>query len=255
MTPDRGLADSPQSATPRPPAPLRVFTSNKTRRSTVAFLAVLGVLFVVTTLALRAYAPGLSDPVALRSFVHSFGVLAPVAFVLLQAAQVVVAPIPGQLLGFAAGYLFGSLAGTAYSLTGAAIGSFIAFSLSRRYGRPYVESVVYGPTLDLFDDVCRERGLVALFVIFLVPGLPDDVLCLAAGLTDLDIKKMVVVSVVGRLPGYLLVAVAGANLAAGALWQTVAIVALLGIASVVGWLKRHAILRWLGAEQPVPDPQ
>lgn len=248
MMPDPGRSDSLQASAPRPPATLRIFTSSKTRCATIRILAVLGVVSLAATLALREYAPELTDPVALRTYVQSFGVLAPVVFILLQAAQVVFAPIPGQLLGFAAGYLFGSLAGTAYSLTGAAIGSFAAFMLSRRYGRPYVESVVYGPTLDRFDEVCRERGLVALFVIFLVPGLPDDVLCLAAGLTELDIEKMVVVSVVGRLPGHLLVAVAGANLAAGAVWETVVIVALLLVTSFVGWYRRNEILRWLGAE-------
>lgn len=235
-----------------PPRPLRVFTSSRTRRTTLAFLAALVAVLLAATLLVRAYLPALADPLALRAFVLSFGVLAPVVFVLLQAAQVVFAPIPGQVLGFAAGYLFGSIAGTTYSLAGAALGSALAFSLSRRYGRPYVERVVNPPTLDAFDDVCRERGLLALFVVFLVPGLPDDVLCLAAGLTDLDIRKMVVVSVVGRLPGSLLVAVAGANLAAGDLRETAVIVALLLVASTVGWVNRHAILAWLGAE-PIAD--
>ena len=235
---------------PASPRTLRVFTSSRTRRRTIEAFALIGLLFLSGSFLLQRYLPWITDGDALRTVIHSFGILAPLVFVVVQALQVVFAPIPGQLLGFAAGYLFGSVAGTAYSLLGAAIGSAVAFSLSRRYGRPFVEDVVYGPTLDAFDDVCRERGLYALFVIFLVPGIPDDVLCFAAGLTDLDVRKMVVVSVVGRLPGYLVVAVAGANLAAGHTGETVVLVGLVLVASAVGVLKRDRILGWLGAGTP-----
>ena len=235
------------------PRTLRVFTTKRSRQRTIGVLALLGAVLLGGSLLVDRYVPGLHDVDTLRDVVRSFGVLAPVALVLIQAAQVVVAPIPGQLLGFVAGYLFGGLAGATYSLLGAAIGSFVAFSISRRYGRPFVESVVFGPTLDAFDVACRDRGMVALFVIFLVPGLPDDVLCFAAGLTDLDVRKMVAVSVLGRIPGYLLVAYAGASLADGNTAETAVLVGVLAVVSLLGILQRDRILGWLRHET-TPTP-
>jgi uncharacterized membrane protein YdjX (TVP38/TMEM64 family) len=230
-----------------PPRSIRIFTSTRTRLATIEVLFALGVGFVALSLVLDRYIPELANPLAVRELILSYGVFSPLAFIALQATQVVVAPVPGQVLGFAGGYLFGGLAGTAYSLTGAALGSWIAFSLARRYGRPYVERVVYGPTLEAFDEACRTRGLLALFVVFLVPGLPDDVLCLVAGLTDLDIRKMVVVSVFGRLPGYSVVAFAGTSFAEGDQRGTALLLGLLLVASLGGWYRRRAILAWLGA--------
>ncbi|MEF8827066.1 MAG: hypothetical protein V5A34_11250 [Halapricum sp.] len=51
---------------------------------------------------------------------------APLAFVLLQAVQVVIAPIPGQVLALASGWLFGLVWGTVYSIIGATLGSYTA---------------------------------------------------------------------------------------------------------------------------------
>ena len=43
----------------------------------------------------------------LKHTLREWGVLAPVVFIGLQALQVIIAPIPGQLTGILGGYLFG----------------------------------------------------------------------------------------------------------------------------------------------------
>jgi len=43
----------------------------------------------------------------LKEFISSFGVYSPLAFILLQVIQVVVAPIPGGAIEFLGGYLLG----------------------------------------------------------------------------------------------------------------------------------------------------
>ncbi|WP_458187608.1 TVP38/TMEM64 family protein [Haladaptatus sp. NG-WS-4] len=221
---------------------VRIFTSARSRRTTLVYLAIISIVFVGASVLLPQRFPVLTNSAALREYVRGFGLFAPVVFVLLQASQVVVAPIPGQLLAFGSGYLFGPVYGTAYSLLGATIGSYIAFSLSRRYGRPYVEKVVHVETLQRFDSLVGNRGLLALFFVFLIPGLPDDVICFAGGLTEMDIRKMVAVSFFGRLPGYFLINLAGAELAANRLVQMGLIVGGLLVLSAWGYLKRDALV-------------
>lgn len=114
----------------------RVFVSKRSRRRAVLYLLALLVVSAVVLLGVRELAPHLADPRGLRAYVRSFGVWAPVAFVFLQAAQVVFAPIPGQVFGFASGYLFGALAGTAYSVLGAAIGGTAGSSSCAATGGP-----------------------------------------------------------------------------------------------------------------------
>ena len=52
---------------------------------------------------------------------------------------------------------------------------------------------------------------LGVFAVFVVPGLPDDVVCFVAGLTDLPLWQLVVIAAVGRLPTVFLMALVGAN--------------------------------------------
>lgn len=226
---------------PSPP----IFSSRRDRTRALFVLAAIVAVSVGVTLLTTRYLSWFSDPQSVRSYVAGFGVLAPIAFVSLQVLQVVFAPIPGQVLGFASGYLFGVAWGTVYSVVGATLGSAVVFYLSRHYGRPFVEDVIHEDTLETFDELVEGDGALALFVVFLVPGLPDDAICLLAGLTRLPLWQLVLISALGRLPGYFLVNLAGASVAEARLGQAVFVVLVLGAASLVAYWRREAILEFL----------
>ena len=226
----------------------QIFTSKEARRRTIVWLFLLGGALIGGGVFFRRYVPWLTDAEALRVGIESYGPLAPVVFIFLQAAQVIIAPIPGQVLGFVSGYLFGTVYGTVYSLIGAAIGSYIVFRLSRRYGRTYVERAIDPLLIERFDSFAGRRGLTALFVIFFIPGIPDDAICFVAGLTELRIRDMVIVSILGRVPGYLLINAAGAQLAADRVTEMAILVAVLLILTVVGYLWRTELLRLLTSQ-------
>ncbi|MFT4889987.1 MAG: putative membrane protein YdjX (TVP38/TMEM64 family) [Halobacteriales archaeon] len=120
----------------------------------------------------------------------------------------------------------------------------MALSLSRRYGRPYVERAIDPTIMAGFDDVAGRRGLVVLFLVFLIPGLPDDVICFVGGLTGLRIRDMLVVSILGRLPTYVLLNLAGARLAAFRFVETAVLLALVSVVA----------LAVDGRRDPVSDP-
>lgn len=230
---------------------MRAGTRLPGRRGAAALLAAWLLLLLSGSLVLRFGPTWLRDPESIRTFFLGFGLLAPAAFVAVQAIQVVVAPVPGQVLGFVAGYLFGALWGTALSIVGTTIGTYVAVVLARRYGRPAVERLVRPETIDHFDAAVDRRGLLALFVVFLIPGLPDDAICFAAGLTRLDVKRVVAVSAVGRLPGYAIVSLAGARFAGGRTVDTVALLGALVAVSVAVYLARDPVGRWLtGTDVP-----
>ena len=164
-------------------------------------------------LGLRRYAPGVTDPAVWREGIAGFGAFAPVAFVVLQAAQVIVAPIPAPVTALVGGYLFGTVAGTIYSVVGATAGSYVAFVLSRRYGRAYVERTFDPAVVDRFDGVVERAGVPGLFVLFLLPGFPDDLLCVTAGVARVDRSTFLGLVLVGRTPGFLLTSYAGGSFA------------------------------------------
>ncbi|WP_372912204.1 TVP38/TMEM64 family protein [Salinigranum sp.] len=229
--------------------PSRVFVSARSRRRVLVALVGYALLAAFVTFGLPRLFPELTDPVAVRTAIRSTGALAPVVFLAVQAVQVLVAPIPGQVLGFVAGYLFGVVWGTALSVAGATVGGYVAFRLAQRYGRPIVERLVAEEAVDLFDSFSSRHGDVVLFLVFLVPGLPDDAVCFLAGVSDVDTRSFLLASVVGRLPGYFLVALAGARLAEARTAETMALLVVLAVASAVGYLLRGRVARLLGDER------
>ena len=153
-----------------------------------------------------------------QDWVKGFGPWAPVVSIGLNAAQALLAPIPGQIVGLANGYLYGTWMGTLYSMIGLIIGRAIAMALGRWFGRGLVERLISAEQLKRWDEVITNRGPFFIFLIFLFPLLPDDSVCFLIGLTKLSIPHMLLLSALGGLPGVIVSCWAGANASDIPLW-------------------------------------
>lgn len=196
---------------------------------------------------------GWADPARIRAVIAGTGPYAPVVFVAVQALQVIVAPIPGQLLAGVGGYLFGGRLGTVYSMVGVVIGSSIVFGLARGYGRPVVAGLVAEDTRERFERFGAENGHIALLVFFLLPTFPDDALCVLAGLWNLRARTFLALLIVGRTPSFYAAAYAGTSLQDGAFDRIALVLAVLAVAVVAIHLGRDRIERWLNAESSSGD--
>jgi uncharacterized membrane protein YdjX (TVP38/TMEM64 family) len=220
---------------------MKLFSSRADRRRGIAAAVGVAVLAVGLYVLVSRYAGFLTNAEALRTWLDQFGIFAPIVFIGLQALQVIVAPIPGQVVALVAGFLFGPLAGTVYSLTGVLIGSAVAFSLSKRYGRSFVERVIHEDVIERFDDFVDTVGIPGLFAFVIIPGLPDDAICFLSGLTKWSLPTFIGVIAVGRLPAYVLTVYAGGELASGRFLSAMALVAVVVAASAVGYYKQEAV--------------
>ena len=202
-------------------------------RIRVRTIAVLGLLALAVAALLIWHRPLLSffaDRAKVQEFVTRFGYWAPLAAILLHVAQVLLAPVPGQVIDAVNGYLFGAAWGTVYSLVGVIAGSSLAMALARRFGRPWAERLIKKETLERLDSYSRQRGALFFFLVFLFPFLPDDVACFLAGLTPLPLPELVVLAAIGRLPGIFVANLVGANTAV--LTQTQVAFFIAGLAAI-----------------------
>ncbi len=151
----------------------------------------------------------LHDQHHLKEIITSFGAYSPIAYILIQALQVVVAPIPGGLIEFMGGYLFGVRVGFLYSIIGSILGSWFAFGLARIFERVAVEKFVHIRTMKKFDYLIGHEGVILSFLLFLIPGFPKDALCYILGLTPMHLGIFLVISTIGRVPGTLMACLQG----------------------------------------------
>lgn len=151
-----------------------------------------------------------TDRRRLLNLINAHRAYAALIFIGLQALQVVVAPVPGEVSGFVGGVFFGTARGVLYSTVGLTLGSWMAFMLARLAGRPLVELVVKTETIKRYDYVMKHKGMFLAFLMFLIPGFPKDILCYLLGLGHMGQRDFLVVSTSGRLLGTVLLTLGGA---------------------------------------------
>ena len=151
----------------------------------------------------------------LRAFIDSLGMWGFAGFILLQVVQVVAAPIPGEATGLLGGYLYGPLIGVLLSTIGLTLGSIAAFSLSRLLGKPLTERLVPRATLERFNYLLHHKGAFLIFLLFLFPGFPKDILCYILGLGPLTALEFLAIATSGRLLGTVLLTLSGSYLRKG----------------------------------------
>jgi len=153
----------------------------------------------------------LQDHHRLKGIILSYGAYSPLAFILLQIVQVVVAPIPGGAIEFIGGYIFGVGAGFLYSMVGLLIGSSLAFGSGRIFEKWAVEKFVSEEVRRKFDYLVGHEGVILSFLLFLIPGFPKDALCYLLGLTPMHFGIFLIVSTIGRVPGTVMATLQGAK--------------------------------------------
>jgi len=147
-------------------------------------LFILGILPVVALVIYGYISPsGLFGSIDnIKEIVGRYVLLAPLVFIGIQILQVVLTPINHYVVGVAGGVLFGPWLGGLYNWTGRVIGHFIAFLLSRTFGRRLVKRIVGEQLLSKYDKIWEKNGGFYLFLIYFLPVFPDDEISYITGL-------------------------------------------------------------------------
>ncbi len=156
---------------------------------------------------------------AFKEKVSSSGILGLLMLFALQVAQIFLIIIPGEPIEILAGMCYGPIWGTIFIMVSAGIISTIIFSLVRKYGKRFVynfcdkEKVAKIENSKLFKNPNKIEMI--MFILFLLPGTPKDLLAYIAGLLPINPVKFVLISVFARFPSVISSTLAGANLAVG----------------------------------------
>ena len=180
----------------------------------------------------------------LKHTLREWGMLAPIVFIGLQALQVVVAPIPGQLTGILGGYLFGEWGGLLYSTIGLSLGSLLAFAVARWLGARYVQGLVSQDIRQKLGFIVEAEGTILCFVIFLIPGLPKDMACYLFGLSPMPFWVFALISTLGRIPDTWVVSAQGAHTASGDYIQVILLTAMALAVALPLYYYRNRFIEW-----------
>jgi uncharacterized membrane protein YdjX (TVP38/TMEM64 family) len=149
------------------------------------------------------------NSVALRDYLRSFGSWAPLISLLLMDLQALVAPVPGFLIVFANGLVFGVFWGWVLSLAGQALAAAICFWIARSLGRAPAEALAGKLGINTADRWFSRWGVFGILFLRLIPGIGFDAVSFTAGVTSISFSQFFVATLVGVAPQSLLYAYMG----------------------------------------------
>src|SRR5271157_1558414 len=180
----------------------------------VLFLVlIIGILIFVSI----EYAPEItrfvSHPKKFREFILSYGQMSALVFIFFQVLQVVIAIIPGEVVQIVGGYIFGTFWGTVFSFIGITAGYIIVFLMVRFFGFRLVKQMVSEDALQKFYNLINSPGSdITVFMLFLIPGVPKDILVYVAGLTPIKPLTFFIIISIARLPAMIGASYIGSNI-------------------------------------------
>ena len=145
----------------------------------------------------------LTNPELLQLYLKRLGWTAPLGFILIQIIQVVIPVIPGGISSAIGIIFFGPMLGFVYNYVGLLIGSYIVFKLVNLYGKSFILKVTDEKTYDKYIGWLDQGRKFEIFfsIAILLPGFPDDLLCMIAGLTNMSMKKYMLINILCKPVG------------------------------------------------------
>ena len=174
--------------------------------------------------------------VAFKQKVDNSGIYGIVLLFLIQLAQIFLFILPGEPIEILAGMCYGWIWGTVIIMISSAIIASLIFMLVRKIGKQFVydfsdeEKIKKIENSKLFKN--PKKIEIVLFILFLIPGTPKDLLTYLSGLLPIKMSRFIVLSTIARIPSIVTSTIAGANIAVGD-WRKAIVLYVLIVAIVV----------------------
>lgn len=180
------------------------------------YLILIGTIFFIIAITYFIGKPLLafmSDPKEFQLWISSKGIWGPAIFVILNIIQVLLAIIPGGPFEIGAGYAFGILKGSILCDIAMTTGAVLNFLLARKFGMKFVELFSSKEKLSTVKFLqANKKSETLLFIFFLFPGTPKDLISYVAGLSNIKLSLWILINLIGRFPAILLSALSGSAL-------------------------------------------
>ena len=185
---------------------------------------------------------------SLNAYLEQYKAASVLIYIALQVIQVVISVIPGQILQFAAGYIYGFPIGTLLSLLGIALGTIVTFYMARLLGKEAMHVLFGEERITKYINLLNsKRAYIILLVFFVIPGIPKDLLSYAAGVSEIKIKPFLLISLVGRSPALMVTIAMSRMLYNGSYTELILLIAVSFLLFLIGIIKREKLIRYTNA--------
>lgn len=203
-----------------------------------AIIIALSCLFFLKPVKEMIFMLSMINVEAIKGYILSFGMWAPVISFILMILQSVVAPLPAFIITFANAGLFGWVNGALLSWSSAMVGAVLCFFIARLLGRDVVEKLTSKFALKSIDDFFDKHGKYAILIARLLPFISFDIVSYAAGLTSMSFWSFFIATGIGQLPATIIYSYVGGMLVGGVKKMVFGLLTLFAVSILMLLLKK-----------------
>jgi uncharacterized membrane protein YdjX (TVP38/TMEM64 family) len=141
----------------------------------------------------------LTDANGIESVLGGNTHLGKLLFLLICFLQPIILPLPEAVTVPAGSAVFGSFTAAYLSFFGTISGIAVMFLIARIGGQKLVLKVVKEKHLRSYQKYVEKNETAILFLLFIIPILPDEIICLGAGIGGVSFSRFILIASLSKL--------------------------------------------------------
>lgn len=220
---------------------------NKKRR--IILFSIFVVAIIALTIYLFPYILSLRHEEArlkLQEWVTEIGFWGWLLMLVVQAAQIVIAFLPGEPIEIIMGIMYGPIWGTLTCFLGIIIGTGLIYLLTNTIGKPFISLFINPDKLNDYKFINNnEKKEAIVFTLFLIPATPKDLLTYLAPLVNMKLGRFLIITIIARIPSVVSSTIFGDSISKGNWGLMIIVFGVTIIIAVIGffinkiYMKKH----------------
>ncbi|WP_286178862.1 VTT domain-containing protein [Bacillus sp. B4EP4a] len=141
----------------------------------------------------------LTDGIGIGSVLGGNPLLSKLLFLLICFLQPIVLPLPEALTVPAGSAVFGSFTATYLSFFGTIFGIAVMFLIATIGGQKLALRLVKEKHLQSYQKYMKKNETAILFLLFIIPILPDEIICLGSGIGGVSFSRFILIASLSKL--------------------------------------------------------
>ncbi|WP_068606033.1 TVP38/TMEM64 family protein [Paenibacillus swuensis] len=158
-----------------------------------AAIGIVTVIYYLTSILV------ITDAYGMEALFRDHLPLAKWIYFLLCVAQPIILPLPELVTVVAASTVFGPLPAFIIGFIGTYIGILIMFTAARIGGLKLIHKLIELKKLERYHRYVAKNELLIMTLLFIIPVLPDEIICVGAGVSGVSPKRFMAVAAVSKL--------------------------------------------------------
>jgi uncharacterized membrane protein YdjX (TVP38/TMEM64 family) len=120
-------------------------------------------------------------------------------YVVICFAQPIILPIPEVVTIAGASAVFGPVTAISLGFLGTLAGIVVMYLIARFGGQRIVSKLVKKEHLNKYQNFVQKNEVLFLAIMFIIPILPDEIVCIGAGLGRVTLRRFLLIAAVSKL--------------------------------------------------------